>query len=104
MKPLSILRGHLVAGEFEFTQHALRRMVERNISASAIREAGERAFLIEDYPDDKYGPTCLLLGFTGTGRPLHIQVTRDSMRPRLKIITLYEPDSAEWMGFAKRRR
>ena len=33
----------------------------------------ENAVIIEDYPDDKYGPSCLILGYTKNGRPLHIQ-------------------------------
>jgi len=72
MKLLSELRAQLAAGEFEFTQYALRRVVERNIGNAEIREAGAGMVVIEDYPDDKYGPSCLLLGFTSVGRPLHI--------------------------------
>ena len=32
-----------------------------------------RSEVIEDYPEDKYGPSCLILGFTVYGRPLHVQ-------------------------------
>jgi len=42
------------AGQFEFSRHAFRRVVERNISEHEIREAGLDAEVIEDYPDDKY--------------------------------------------------
>jgi hypothetical protein len=62
-----------------------------------------RAEIIEDYPDDKYGPSCLILGFTRGGRPLHIQCSYPS-RPLLKIITLYEPDPDLWDGFRRRKR
>jgi len=102
MKPLATLRAQFRAGDFEFSQHALKRVVERNISNAEIREAGDRAVIIEDYPTDKYGPSCLLLGFTLARRPLHIQVTRQP-GPRLKIITLYEPDPAEWIDLVARR-
>ena len=27
--------------------------------------------MIEDYPDDKYGPSCLVLGFTAEGKAIH---------------------------------
>ena len=47
--------------------------------------------VIEDYPHDKYGPSCLVLGFTLSQRPLHIHCSYP-MRPIIKIITLYEPD------------
>lgn len=64
MKSLTTLRRQLAAGEFEFSRHAFHRAVERNISEAEIRQAGASADIIEDYPDDKYSPSCLLLGFT----------------------------------------
>ena len=54
--------------QFEFSRHALRRVVERNISEQDIREAGENVEIIESYPQDKYSPSGLLLGFTRAGR------------------------------------
>ncbi len=104
MKLLSSLRTQLAAGKFEFTQHALKRVVERDIGNAEIREAGKRAVIIEDYPADKYGPSCLLLGFSLANRPLHIQVARQAGQTNLKIITLYEPDPAEWVNYVVRRK
>ena len=58
--------------------------------------------MIEEYPDDKYSPSCLLLGFTQAGRPLHLQISlADTLL--VWIITLYEPDEQEWSGYSKRR-
>ncbi|KAF0107403.1 MAG: hypothetical protein FD146_1881 [Anaerolineaceae bacterium] len=102
MKPLEKIRRQLAQGQFDFTRHALRRAVERNIPESEIRQMAENARIIEDYPQDKYTPSCLLLGFTKSGRPLHMQVSyADSELAR--IITLYEPDPNEWIEFEKRR-
>ncbi|HJW84249.1 MAG TPA: DUF4258 domain-containing protein, partial [Anaerolineae bacterium] len=64
--------------------------------------AGRSATVIEDYPDDKYSPSCLVLGFTGTGRPLHLQVSYIES-DLVRIITVYEPDESEWIDFVKRR-
>ena len=76
------------------SRHAFKRVIERNISDAEIRQAGVQASIIEDYPDDKYAPSSLLLGFTITGRPMHIQAFHvDS--DLLKIITIYVPDPAE---------
>jgi hypothetical protein len=74
MKSLTEIRRQLADGQFEFSRHAFRRVVERNISEEEIREAGTHAEIIEEYPDDKYSPSGLLLGFTAAGRPLHFQV------------------------------
>ena len=103
MKALDEIRRQLARGEFEFSQHAFKRAVERNISEQEIREAGLEAVLIEDYPEDKYAPSCLLLGFTQAKRPLHLQVAYIES-PLVKIITLYEPSEAEWSdNYSKRR-
>ena len=90
------------SGEFEFSRHAFRRSVERNISEREIREAGAGADIIENYPDDKYAPSALLLGFTADGRALHFQVALDSVT-FAKIITIYEPNPDEWADHRKRR-
>lgn len=89
-------------GELEFSRHALKRVVERNISDQEIRQAGAQATVIEDYPADKYSPSCLLLGFTAAGRPLHVQVSLADA-DLAKIITLYEPDPSEWVNYSQRR-
>lgn len=97
------LRFRLGAGLFEFSRHAFRRVVERNISEEEIREAGSIADLIEDYPDDKYSPSCLVLGFTKNHRPIHLQVCYSSAEI-VKIVTAYDPDPAEWINYRVRRR
>ena len=68
MKTLSQVQKELAAGQFEFSRHAFRRVVERNISELEIREAGAKAEVIEQFPQDKYSPGGLLLGFTRAGR------------------------------------
>jgi hypothetical protein len=102
MKVMEEIRRQLASGEFEFSRHAFRRAIERNISEREIREAGASAELIEDYPDDKYAPSALLLGFSASGRPLHFQVSFDDTA-LTKIITIYEPDPGEWVEHRNRR-
>ena len=84
------------------SRHAFIRIGERNISELEIREAGTDARMIEDYPDDKYAPSCLLLGFTRSGRSLHLQVALADT-PMLRIITIYEPNPDEWIDYSARR-
>ncbi len=102
MKTLDEIKNQLSSGQFDFSRHAFKRTVERNISEHEIKEAGSNAKIIEDYPDDKYTPSCLLLGFTNTGRPLHIQVSLADTE-FVRIITLYEPNESEWIDYSKRR-
>jgi hypothetical protein len=102
LKTLDEVRRQLANGDYELSRHALKRVVERNISASEIQEAGAGAERIEDYPDDKYSPSALLLGFTLAGRPLHIQVSL-ARTEKTKIVTIYEPDPEEWIDHRIRR-
>lgn len=102
MKPPDQTCKQLVAGQYEFSRHAFRRAIERNISDTEIRQAGQSAIVIEDYPEDKYSPSCLLLGFTEADRALHIQVSLADSE-LTQIITLYQPDPTKWSSDFKRR-
>lgn len=96
------IRIKVRSDQFEFTRHAVDRSILRKIHVSEIREAIENGEVIETYPKDKYGPSCLILGFTRVSRPLHIQITHTSSNI-LKLITCYEPDPVEWIDYRVRR-
>ncbi len=102
MKSIDQIQSELRTGRFDFTLHAFERAVERDISDREIREAGASALIIESYPDDKYSPSCLLLGFTVAERPLHIQASL-AETSGVRIVTIYEPSPDEWIGYAVRR-
>jgi len=96
------ISAKIQAGQFEFSKHAVDQSILRQISVQELRGAIANGEIIEDYPEDKYGPSCLILGFTQAGRPLHVQCSYPS-RPLVKIITLYEPDPSRWIDFRVRR-
>ncbi len=96
------IRQKISQNQFEFSQHAVDQSILRHISVRELREAVAAGEVIEDYPADKYGPSCLIFGFTIAHRPLHIQCSYPS-RPLLKIITLYEPDPNFWFDFKVRK-
>lgn len=96
------IRQKVRQNQFEFSQHAVNQSILRHISVQELREAIEQSEIIEDYPDDKYGASCLLLGFTLINRPLHIHCSYP-FRLLLKIITLYEPDPNLWINLKLRR-
>jgi Domain of unknown function (DUF4258) len=80
-------------------------MVERNIPEEAVAEVVSTGKVIESYPDDKPYPSRLLLGWVITGqRPRPIHVVSATTRHEIIIITVYEPDPAQWAaGFEKRK-
>ena len=103
MELIDEIRKKVVAEQFEFSKHAVDQSILRRISVQEVREAITRGEVIEDYPDDKYGPSCLVYGRTAGRRPIHIQCSYPS-RPLVKVITVYEPDPERWIDFKERRQ
>lgn len=103
MTMLADIRVKILSRQFEFSKHAVDQTIIRDIAVAEVEQTiSSRCEVIEDYPDDKYGPSCLILGFTDAGRPLHIQCSYPS-RPLIKIITLYQPDPELWIDNRIRR-
>jgi len=100
---IEAIRTKIADGHFEFSKHAVDQSILRAISLGELIEAVETGIVIEDYPEDKYGPSCLILGHTKAGRPLHIQCTH-ATRDFIKLITMYEPDDDLWIDFRTRRQ
>ena len=69
------IRRKIQRQEYEYSLHAADQSVLRHIARREVEEAFESGTVIEDYPSDKYGPSCLVLGYTKAGRWLHIQCT-----------------------------
>ena len=95
------MREAFLRREYLFTAHGSNRAAQRGIRAREIEEAISNGELIEDYPGDKYGPSCLIFGYTTVQRPLHIQV---SYPPKPRIITVYQPSLDDWESDLKTRR
>jgi hypothetical protein len=104
MGMLEEIRRKILRRKYEFSKHAVDQSIVRDISVAEVEEAiSGRSEIIEDYPDDKYGPSCLILGFTNAGRPLHLQCSYPN-RTLIKIITLYDPDLDLWVDFRIRKQ
>ena len=103
MAILDDIKRKIAARQYEFSKHAVDQAIIRGISVAELEDAvANRSAVIEDYPEDKYGPSCLILGFTVKGRPLHMQSSYPS-RPLIKIVTVYEPDPDLWTDFRIRK-
>ena len=101
---LKEIQQKISLNQFELTKHAVDQTVLRDITIAEIREAIlRRSEVIEDYPEDKYGPSCLIYGLTASSRPLHILCSYPN-RPLIKIITVYQPDEELWINFRIRKR
>jgi len=87
-----------------FLPHAIRQMnkPDRMIMAAEVRAVVRQEEVIEDYPEDPRGHSCLLRGEPTPGRIIHVVCSpKDEY---LAIITAYIPDAAEWDETKRQRR
>jgi hypothetical protein len=87
-----------------FKKHTLLRMRQRSITADDVKAALVACELAETYPDDYPLPSCLVLGRTPDGRPIHIVVATDTEATMLWLITVYEPTLEHWEPDFRTRR
>ena len=60
--------------------------------------------VIEDYPDDKPYPSCLICGQTFSGDPIHSVWAFNEQSKWAVLITVYRPDPSQWIDWRKRRK
>jgi len=87
-----------------YTLHALDEMNAEDeiITTDEVRYVVFNGEIIEDYPEDKRGHSCLMLGIPNNRRPVHVVCApRDEY---LAIITTYIPSLEKWEADFKTRR
>ena len=96
------VRQQVRTDNFVIGPHAEKERHEEvpSIRISEMREAIQQGTVLENYPDDTRGPSCLIYGETLNGRPLHIVCT--SVKPVVFFITVYEPRYPKWLTPIKR--
>jgi hypothetical protein len=90
-----------------YSQHAREEMeVEElgGIRDEEVFEAVLKGKIIENYPEDKPYPSCLVYGKTSDERPLHIVCAYAEDVNRVIIVTVYQPRSDQWIDFERRKK
>lgn len=87
-----------------YTIHALDEMNAEDIiiTTGEVRFVVFNGEIIEDYPEDKRGHSCLMFGMPDNRRPLHVVCA--PKEEYLAIITAYVPSLEKWEPDFKTRR
>jgi hypothetical protein len=88
--------------EFEISFHAEKERYAEDITISDLEAAIYNGEILEDYPDDARGPSCLVLGYS-KNRPIHIVCGYTPIK-WLRIITVYIPKLPKWIDERTRSR
>ena len=59
--------------------------------------------IIEEYPEDRPYPSCLIYGDSFNGEPIHCVWAYNQDSQWAVIITVYRPDPNRWIDWRKRR-
>ena len=90
--------------EVLFTSHALHQMnlPERMITKQEVKETVLYGELIEDYPEDIRGHSCLLMLAVTPDRIIH--VVGSPKKEYLTIVSAYVPSPEKWESDRKTRK
>ena len=88
---------------YRFSSHAEKERHSDQITIEEFEQAfGVDPEVIENYPTDPRGASCLALGFTAKGGPLHA-VCGLSVPNTIVVVTIYRPNPSEWSNWRTRR-
>ena len=92
-------------GRYEFSKHAEREREIDMIYTWELEDAFKGCKIIEDYPADPRGASCLVLGFSGS-KPIHAVCTIKTDPEEMLLITVYDPSKRpnKWTENYKKRR
>lgn len=92
------------AARVHVSEHAYDEAVEDGLSVVAVIDQTTGAEVIEDYPDDPRGPSCLVLLAPERDQPVHAVWGFDEGVGRAILITVYRPDPERWSDDFRKRR
>jgi hypothetical protein len=100
-----IVRKLVKAGKYEFSVHAEKERQADKITTEELEEALSSCKVIEDYPTDPRGASCLVLGFAAE-RPVHAVCAVKQDPEEVLLITIYDPSKRpeKWIDNYQRRR
>ena len=89
--------------DFEYSTHAVKRMLEKGITSFEVEQTILFGELVQDYESDKPYPSQLLLKFVHN-RPVHVVVAKNTENQVCIVITCYQPDSEIWTSDFKTKK
>lgn len=89
MFDITWIKNKIEYGEEYFSKHAEQERQNDNLMISEVREALINGIILEQYQDTGRGESCLVVGFTNNGKPIH--TVCGERNNNLIIITVYIP-------------
>jgi len=84
------------------TDHADEESVDDGLTFEEIYFSVLHGEIIEDYPEDKPYPSCLVFGRNFSGEPIHSVWAYNPENLWVILITVYRPDLERWIDWKVR--
>ena len=84
------------------TDHADEEAFDDSLTYEEIYSSVIQGEIIEDYPNDRPYPSCLILGRNFSGEPIHSVWAYNPENLWAVLITVYRPDSKRWIDWKVR--
>lgn len=99
------IRRLVTEGRYGYSRHAERERELDMIYTWELEDALRNGEIIENYPDDPRGASCLVLGFC-VPKPIHAVCTIKTEPEELFLITVYDPSKRpdKWTENYRKRR
>ena len=94
--------GAIHRNRIRITDHADEEAQVDHLSFDEIFTSVLQGEIIENYPDDKHFPSCLIYGKTFSREPVH-SVWAYHQETRWAVLIMYRPDPARWLDWRTRR-
>jgi uncharacterized protein DUF4258 len=98
---LQDLKEKFRRGDYEISLHAEKERYAEDISLGDIEMTVTNGEILENYPDDPRGASCLILGYADR-RHLHVVCGYTSTKS-IRVITVYIPKPPKWIDARTRR-
>ena len=85
------------------TDHGDEEALADGLSFDEIFFSVLQGEIIEDYPNDKSYPSCLIYGNSFNGQPIHSVWAYNVETTWAVLVTVYRPDPERWIGWGMRR-
>lgn len=93
-KILDKIKAKVENGQYFLSEHAQIERLEEDVDVTEIEEAIAYGEILEDYPKDQRGHSCLILGYSGD-KAIHIVC--GIKQEQVVIITMYLPKLPKWI-------
>ena len=89
---------------FRVSEHADEEAYNDGLTFGEIYAAVREGEIIEQYPEDRPYPSCLVYGRNKNDEPIHSVWAYNAETKAAVLITVYRPDPDRWIEWKQRRK